>query len=72
MAFVEKVDVEGFSGPELQHILTNTPHRSKLITKTTCSMLNIYNGLGSSVYHLSNSCGSKSLSVLAQNYAVIF
>ena len=31
MAFVEQVDVEGFSGPELQHILTNTPHRSKLI-----------------------------------------
>ena len=27
MAFVEQVDVEGFSG----HILTNTPHRSKLI-----------------------------------------
>ena len=31
MAFVEQVDVEGFSGPELHHILTNTPHRSKLI-----------------------------------------
>ena len=24
MAFVEQVDVEGFPGPELQHILTNT------------------------------------------------
>ena len=31
MAFVEQVNVEGFSGPELQHILTNTPQRSKLI-----------------------------------------
>ena len=31
MAFVEQVDVEGFSGPQLHHILTNTPHRSKLI-----------------------------------------
>ena len=36
MAFVEQVDVEGFSGPELQHILTNTPHRSKLIFNSKC------------------------------------
>ena len=29
MSFVEQV--EGFSGPELRHILTITPHRSRLI-----------------------------------------
>ena len=40
--------------------------------ETTCSKLNIYNGLDSSVCHLSNSCGSKNLSVLAQNYVNIF
>ena len=40
--------------------------------ETTCSKLNIYNGLDSSVCHLSNSYGSKNLSVLAQNYVNIF
>ena len=46
-----------------------------VLPKTTFSKLNIYNSLGSFtslIYHLSNSCGSESLSVLAQNYVNIF
>ena len=40
-------------------------------TENNMLKLNIYNGLGSLVYRLFNSCGSKSLSVLAQNYVNI-
>ena len=44
----------------------------KILPKTTCSKLKNYNGLSSLVYPLSNSCSSVSLSVLGQNYVIIF